>query len=300
MSVPRLDFPVHVFDERPCLTGEGPVWDGSNLRVVWVDVLGSRVLWRSLSEGTIGECDMPSHVGAVLPTVSSDWLVFLQDGVYLTRLDGALPDLIEKFPIAAPDQDLDPLVRANDAKVGPDGIAYVGVMAYDTEKFPNSGALYRLEQGILTVSIPGTTLSNGIDWSPDGQTMYHVDSARGTIEAFNFESGPILDTRRVIAYVDPSLGVPDGMSVDVEGNLWIGLWDGGGIVGMDASGDMFGFLPIPCQHATSCAFVGNDLRTLVVTTARFDLEPDPMFGATFIVEMPVAGRPQSRAHVPSG
>ena len=297
MTVPHLDFSVHVFDERPCFTGEGPAWDGVNSRVVWVDVLGSRVLWRSLSDGTSGECGMPSHVGAALPTDSSNWLAFLQDGVYLTRLDGAQPDLLEKFPIAEPDNDQIPLVRANDAKVGPDGIAYVGVMAYDTQQFPGSGAVYRLKHGNLTVAIPGTTLSNGMDWSPDGRTMYHIDSARGTVEAFDYASGPILDTRRVIAHIDPLFGIPDGMSVDVEGNLWVGLWDGGGVVGLDASGDVFGFLPIPCQHATSCAFVGNDLRTLVVTTARFDLEPAPLFGATFAVDMPVAGRPQSRAVV---
>lgn len=295
MTVPLLDFPVHVFDERQCFTGEGPVWDDRNMRVVWVDVLGSRVLWRSLSDGTVGEMETPSHVGAVLPCENSDWLALLQDGVYRMRLGVTRPELIEKFPAAAPSHDEIPLMRANDAKVGPGGIAYVGVMAYDTQKFPNSGALYRLAQTGLTIAIPGTTLSNGIDWSPDGQTMYHIDSARGTVEAFDYASTPVLESRRVIARVDTSLGIPDGVSVDAEGNLWIGLWDGRGVLAMDASGNVFGLLPMPCQHVTSCAFVGDDLRALVVTTAQFDLGPDPMFGATFIVDMPVAGRPQQRA-----
>lgn len=298
MTIPRLDFPVRVFDDRRCFTGEGPVWDDRNTRVVWVDVLGSRVLWRSLFDDTIGEKGTPSHVGAILPSENSDWLAFLQDGVYRMRLDSTRPELIEKFPAAHSRHDPIPLMRANDAKVGPDGIAYVGVMPYDTQRFPRSGSVYRLARTGMTVAIPDTTLSNGIDWSPDGRTMYHIDSAQGTVEAFDYDSAPLLETRRVIAHIDPSLGIPDGMSVDAEGNLWIGLWDGRGVLAVSASGDVFGLLPIPCQHVTSCAFVGDDLRALVVTTAHFDLGPDPMFGATFVVDMPVAGRPQTRALLP--
>ncbi len=298
MSFPLLDFPVNVLDERPCYTGEGPVWDSRNMRAVWVDVLGSRVLWRSLIDGSAGEVTMPSHVGAVLPTEDSTWLAFLQDGVYRMELDSESLELIEEFPPAPGRRGEFPLMRANDAKTGPDGVAYVGVMAYDTQRFPDSGSVYQLTRGGFVTAIPRTTLSNGIDWSPDGRTVYHIDSTHGTVEAFEYERGPILETRRVLARVDPSVGIPDGMSVDAEGNLWIGLWDGGGILGLDASGEAVGILPIPGQHVTSCAFAGNDLRQLIVTTAQFDQPPSALVGATFIVDMPVAGRPQTRVHLP--
>lgn len=298
MTLQQLDFPVHVFDERRCFTGEGPVWDERNMRVVWVDVLESRVLWRSLLDGTVGEIGMPSHVGAVLPMEDSSWLALLQDGVYRLGMDSAALELIEHFPVPDPRADQPVPMRANDGKVSPSGTAYVGVMAYDTERFPHSGCVYRLTEDGLVAAIPGTTLSNGIDWSPDGRTMYHIDSAHGTVEAFDYTSVPVLETRRVIARVEPSVGIPDGMSVDSEGNLWIGLWDGRGVLGMDAAGGVFGHLSIPGQHVTSCAFVGSDLRKLVVTTAAFDQGPGDLVGATFLVEMPVAGRHQARVQLP--
>jgi sugar lactone lactonase YvrE len=299
MTIPLLDFPVHIFDERQCFTGEGPVWDDRSKRVVWVDVLGARVLWRSLNDESVGEACMPSHVGAVLPTVGPMWLAFLQDGVYKMQSEGERPELRERYSRPDPWRNEVPVMRSNDAKVGPDGLAYVGVLAYESRRFPGSGCVYRLTPGGLVEAIPGTTLSNGMDWSPDGRTMYHIDSAHGTVEAFDYESGPILETRRVIARVDPSVGIPDGMSVDAEGNLWIGLWDGNGILGMDAKGEVTGLIPIACQHVTSCAFAGDDLRALVVTTAQFDQGPGDLLGATFLVDMPVAGRPLPRVQLTS-
>jgi len=298
MDVPRLNYPVNAFDGRQCLTGEGPVWDDRSMRVVWVDILTARVLWRSLLDETFGEIDTPSHVGAVLPSEDSDWLAFLQDGAYRVGLDGTRLELIEYFPTPNPRRECVPPMRANDAKVGPDGIPYVGVIAYDAHRFPHSGSVYQLTPDGLIAAIPETTLSNGMDWSPDGRTMYHIDSAHGTVEAFDYTTAPILETRRLIAHVDRSLGIPDGMSVDSEGNLWIGLWDGGGVLGMDASGKVLGLIPIPCHHVTSCAFVGNDLRSLVVTTAQFELGPGALFGATFMVDMPVAGRHPWRVRLP--
>jgi sugar lactone lactonase YvrE len=293
MTIPELNFPVDVFDERQCLTGEGPVWDEQGMRVVWVDVLGSRVLWKSYVDSSIGEIQTPSHVGAVLPLEGPLWLAFLQDGVYRLGLKEANFELVEHFPdLSASLPDRAPPMRANDAKVGPSGAAYIGVMAYDTQRFPHSGAVFRLSESGFSLAIPNTTLSNGIDWSPDGRTMYHIDSAHGTVEAFDYESKPILETRRVIARIEPVMGVPDGMSIDIEGNLWIGLWDGRGLLGMHPSGQIFGRLPLPCQHVTSCAFVGTDLRRLIVTTASYGQDPGDLSGATFIVDMPTRGRPQ--------
>lgn len=297
-NVPALPLGVRIFDDRDCLVGEGPVWDEQQDRVVWVDILGAKVLWRSLDGSATGECPTPHHVGAVLPAQGSHWLAFLPDGIYTLRLETGEMHLSRPFPdITSHLPEPRPMFRSNDAKVAPDGSVYVGVMPYDTATYPRHGNLYRLADGVLNVAVAKTTLSNGIAWSPDSTTMYFIDSSLGRIDAFDYDLIPVPQSRRTFAEIDSSWGVPDGLCVDDSGNLWVGLWGGHGVLGIDSAGEVIGLIEIPGRHATSCAFVGHELRTLAITSASLDCPPQAPAGAVFLVDMPTAGILQPRATI---
>lgn len=301
-----LPYSVRTFDDRPCVLGEGPVWDEFNQRAVWLDILSSQVHWRSLSGSQRGSLTLPMHVGAVLPTSTGQWLICLQDGIYLGNLapalDGAVA-LAELTPVASfphqlgPDADGTNRMRANDAKVDPRGIAFCGTMPYDPVGDAGTASLYVVDRSTLRVVIDGVTISNGIGWSPDGQTMYYVDSPTGRVDRCIGDglSGPL--DRVPFAVIDPQIGIPDGLTVDSEGFVWVAIWGGGRVMRIAPDGSDAGYVRVPCEQTTSCAFVGDDLDTMIITTAAVGLAEGAGNGQTYAVELPTPGLPQPRMRV---
>ena len=162
-------------------------------------------------------------------------------------------------------------------------------MAYDES--PGAGALFRLElDGSCTTVLTGLTISNGIGWSPDASTMYLNDSGTGCVEAFRFDgpSGAISD-RRTLVHVDQPGVVPNGLTIDEEGGIWVALWNGGAVHQYAPDGSLLASVQLPVQRPTSCAFGGPGRDTLFVTSARTDLDDDalarqPHAGKVFAID----------------
>lgn len=282
---------VRVLDERRCEVGEGPVWHAASGRVFWVDVLARHIMWCGPGPGDTGAVAMPSHVGAVVPTEHGDWLACLVDGLYRTDLIDDSLSLIAVYPGASPE-----LVRANDAKVAPDGRVFTGTMAYDPDANPGAGALYVLEDASLATVFTGVTISNGIGWSPDAAHMYFVDSPTRRVDICDMTTlGNVVD-RRPFAVIPEEIGVPDGLTVDAAGNVWVAIWGGSRVMIFAPDGSLIGEVPMPTPLVTSCAFVGSDLNSLVITTAALDRPDDPHAGKTYVLENAGPGQPQPLAH----
>ena len=137
-------------------------------------------------------------------------------------------------------------------------------------------------------------ITNGPAVSPDGGTLYHVDTLGGSIQAFDIRSRDTLKDGRVFAAIDPADGTPDGVTVDSEGCIWVALWGGWALRRYAADGNLLATVPIPCAQVTKLAFGGEDLRTAYVTTARTglsetDLCEQPLAGALFAFEAPAPG-----------
>ena len=164
------------------------------------------------------------HVGAVAPVVGGGYVLAAGPGFLFVGEDGSVQELAQP-EVGRTD------VRMNDGACDPQGRFWAGTMAYDES--PGAGALYRLElDGSCTTVLTGLTIANGIGWSPDARTMYLNDSGTGCIEAFRFESstGAITDRRTLLR--NPRLGVvPDGLTVDAEGGIWVAWWGGGAVTG---------------------------------------------------------------------
>jgi sugar lactone lactonase YvrE len=170
--------------------------------------------------------------------------------------------------------------RTNDATTDLDGRLWFGTMD-DGESEPH-GRVYRYDGGITEMG-GACTITNGPAISPDGHTLYHVDTLAGTIWQYALGDGDELGDGTVFAQIDPADGWPDGVTVDAEGCVWVGLWNGWAARRYDAEGKLVGEVAMPCANVTKVAFGGPGLKTGYITTARKGLSK------AALVEQPLAG-----------
>ncbi|MEU4348049.1 SMP-30/gluconolactonase/LRE family protein [Streptomyces sp. NPDC023838] len=258
--------------------GEGPTWDPASGRLIWVDILSSRIHTYEPDNGRRTVMATEQHVGAAKPRAGGGLVVNLRDGIGLYGPDGAFSWLL-RDPV--------PGRRGNDAAVAPDGALWVGTMRYD--EATGGGSLTRVAGDGTATPQPGpVSVSNGTGWSPDGRLMYYVDSPTRRIDVFDFDGHGAHD-RRPFAVIDEGDGFPDGLTVDAEGGVWVALWDGAAVRRYDPDGTLSLVVELPVRRPTACAFGGPDLTDLYVTSARVGLSrPHPLSGALLV--LPGTGR----------
>jgi sugar lactone lactonase YvrE len=255
---------------------EGPRWDAATGRLLWVDIEGCEL--HVLESGEDRAIGFGARVGAAAPTAGGAALLALADRLALVDLDDESVRTLVRLPHG-------PAVRSNDGACDAAGRFWIGTMGLDLT--PGAGALYRYD-GTLQRVLDGVTLSNGLGWTRDDTRMYYIDSAGYCVDVFDFElASGRLDERRPFVSIDKSDGIPDGLTVDDEGGVWVALYGGGCVHRYDERGRLDAVLEVPAENVTSCCFGGDDGRSLFVTTAA----PD---GNVYVTEPGVSGPP---AHV---
>ena len=279
-----------VVDAKAVL-GEGPSWDAKQKQWYWVDIMSKRIHRDDPQTGKNETIELDQPVGAVVPTREGDLIAAMQNGFYRISEDGS-----QITPLGDPEEDK-PDNRFNDGKCDVTGRFWAGTMAM--KGGGPVGALYTLEKdGTIVKKLDGVTISNGLAWSPDNKTMYYIDSPTRRIDAFDFDkdSGQIVNRRTVISFPGEE-GVPDGMTIDAEGMLWVAHWGGWKVWRFDPnSGRVLDEIPVPAAHVTSCCFGGEDGNELYITTARIglsdeELEKQPHAGGLFRIRTNVKGAP---------
>ncbi len=261
--------------------GEGPTWDAAKARLIWIDILGSRVHTYDPATGRRTVMATEQHVGAAKPRVGGGLVLNLRDGVALYDGSGTGFRWLHHDPV--------PGRRANDAAVAADGSLWVGTMRYD--EAPGGGTLSRVTaDGTVDVVLPDVAVSNGTGWSPDGRLMYYIDSPTRRIDVFDVtDDGRSISGRRQFALIEEGAGWPDGLTVDADGCVWVALWHGGAVRRYTPAGTLDRTIALPTVRPTACAFGGPDLTDLYITTARTGLSsPHPMSGSLLVV--PAAGK----------
>jgi sugar lactone lactonase YvrE len=255
---------------------EGPRWDAAARRLLWVDIEGCKL--HVVEGGEDRAIGLEAMVCAAAPTNGGAVLVALADRLVLVDLADESVRTLVRLPHG-------PALRSNDGACDAAGRFWIGTMALD--QTPGAGALYRYD-GTLQRVLDGVTLSNGIGWTRDDTQMYYIDSPVQRVDLFGFElaSGRV-DDRRSFVSIDESDGIPDGLTVDDEGGVWVALYGGSCIHRYDESGRLDAVLEVPAENVTSCCFGGDDGRSLFVTTAA----PD---GNVYVTQPGVSGPP---AHV---
>jgi len=273
--------------------GEGPMWDPRAACLYFVDILCGRVHRFDPAQQQVRSYDVSHMVGAVVLTDGDDLMLAVQDG--FARLDtrtGAVRSIAQL-------DDAHPDLRFNDGKCDPSGRMWAGTMALDERQA--AGALYRLDpDGRIHRMLGDVTISNGLDWSDAGDTMYFIDSPTRAIDVFDFDlTGGNISNRRTFVRIPRGEGVPDGMTLDAEGYIWVALWGGGAVHRYAPDGRCDAVVRVPTRYPSSCAFGGPDLGDLYITTAHVKLTPQeraeqPHAGGVFLVRPGAKGRPANR------
>ncbi|MGX1269766.1 SMP-30/gluconolactonase/LRE family protein [Streptomyces phaeoluteigriseus] len=271
----------HVFDvavRAEASLGEGPTWDPATGRLLWLDILGSRLHTYDPSTGRRTVRVTDQHVGAAKPRAGGGLVLNLRDGVGLLDEDGSFRWLHHEPVLGR---------RANDAAVAPDGSLWTGTMRYD--EAPGGGSLSRVTgDGSVSVILDDVAVSNGTGWSPSGTLMYYIDTPTRRVDVFDHADGRVTN-RRPFAEIEDGAGFPDGLTVDADGCVWVALWAGGAVRRYTPAGVLDRVIELPTPLVTACAFGGAGLTDLYLTTARVGLtSPHPLSGSLLVV--PGAGK----------
>ncbi|MDQ0474427.1 SMP-30/gluconolactonase/LRE family protein [Labrys wisconsinensis] len=242
--------------------GEGPLWDGTEQRLYWIDSLGRRIHACDADGGNRRSWPVPEHIGSLALRQGGGAVLALRDGFYGFDFGtGAAVKLADPDPGK-------PRIRLNDGKVDRQGRFVAGYMDYEESdplcslfRLDPGGTVERLEEGIVC--------SNGPCWSPDGRIFYFADTYTRDIWAYDYDIGTgRVANRRVFASFPACglRGLPDGATVDAEGYVWsVSVYEGK-LVRFAPDGRLDRTVGLPVESATSLSFGGPDLDIAFVTS----------------------------------
>lgn len=265
--------------------GEGPCWSMAEGRLYWFDIKAGALNWLSPETGDVGRRPLGLRASAAAVCAGGGLLIATDRG--LAHWDPALEDLRIVRPF-----DLEPGFRTNDGKIDPNGDFWWSTMDDDGGRRP--GCLYRTRRsGETEPVIDGIHIANTVSFTADGRRLFLTDSQAQTIFAYDTAD---LTRRTVFAHTRGEAATPDGGAVDAEGYLWNAQWDGNRLVRYAPDGAIDRIVPMPVEQPTSCAFGGDDLATLFVTSAWDGLSEtqrraQPLAGGLFAFDPGVPGQP---------
>ena len=298
----------NVLGNAICELGESPYWqsgEGSAGHLYWVDIAGRAALRADVASGTTERWPLPAEPGCMAPArtagASCGWVLALRDGIYRARRWGGALQRIARLPYDPAHE------RANDGKCDPLGRFWVGTR--DERPGGGNAAMYCIDARHGPAQVQrmwgGAGTLNGLGWSPDQRTLYSADTPTHRVEARDWdgERNTIGPARALYQFAPkpagwqpgggvPYGGRPDGAAVDVQGNYWCALYEGGRVVQLSPAGEVLQSIATPVVCPTMVCLGGPDGRTLFVTTARQgrpadELARTPLAGRVLVLAQPV-------------
>lgn len=280
---------VEILHASQCILGESPLWHPERKCCFWVDI----------ENGILYEYNW---IYKTAKTWKFDYRLTLALQGKDNQLILALNTKIARFDLESeqmewlPDVEIPSLnMRCNDGACDSFGRLWVGTMHLGHTN--GAGALYCVDTNLsVHKKLTNTTISNGIVWSLNNKRLYYIDSPTQVVQSFIFEegAGKIIFEKNII-HIPVEMGTPDGMAIDEEGMLWIAHWGGFGVYRWDPNnGQLTGKIEVPVPRVSSCAFAGENLDYLVITTARENLNEEelkkyPDSGNVFFAKVDVKG-----------
>ncbi len=265
--------------------GESPAWDAKTQTLYWIDVLERR-----LYAGQKAILQLDHYVGSLGPRKDGGLVIAQRSGIWILE-----PNMRKMRKLVAPRGE-PAQNRFNDGKCDPRGRFVAGTMDHSEQE--TSGALYTIsKKGRIRRLLKAVRISNGLTWSPDGRTMYFIDTPTRDVLAFDYDldTGAISNTRKIIHF-EKSFGWPDGMTTDTDGNLWIANWGGARVSQWKPDGTLLAQFGVAAKNVTSCIFGGPRMNELFITTAlvgmdKAEFKRFPQAGGVFRMETNVTGVP---------
>ncbi|XP_069128515.1 regucalcin-like isoform X2 [Argopecten irradians] len=279
--------------------GEGPHWEDDKQTLLFLDYYKCELFrWCPVTEELKSLKLGRSRVGSVVPCRKGGYLVGMERTLSHLDWDSGTTTVIQEIQSVGINDTF------NDGKCDPAGRYWIGTMGAEVAMEPGyeleTSSLYSLDtNGKLVQHVDKVSVSNGMTWSNDHQTMFYIDSMLSKVEAFDYDivSGTISNRRDVVNFnllpEKDTIGIPDGMTIDTDGHLWVACYGGGKVVCFDpATGKKLREVQIPAPRTTSCCFGGKNLNELYVTTSSYLASEQPMYGSVFkVTELGVIGQP---------
>lgn len=270
-----------------CACGEIPTWDAARRQLLWTDIPQGRLYRWHQDTGNYERFYDGPIVGGILLQADDSLLLFGENDVRRMNAEGSIDTLIEDFDAAAG--------RFNECIADPEGRIYCGTMGKD-----GSGGLYRINTDASYSKIcGGTNCANGMAFSPDMTTFYWTDSSPArTIYKFDYEqmTGELTERRAWLQF-QPADGTPDGLTIDVDGGLWVAFHGGSCVRHFSAAGEVLDVIPLPVKRITSCQWGGDALRELFITSSGGEDGSDTHDGALFHARVEAQGLPEFRSRL---
>lgn len=282
---------AELFSDYRCNLGEGVSWDPATRMLSQVDILERKLHRMKLPGGKVESFSFPEFIGCAVSRASGGYLVALQNGIHAYDPKTGQLEFWEDPEADKPDN------RFNDGKCDPAGRFWVGTMSLSGKKA--KGSLYCLDRDRnLRTRLTDVHLSNGLCWDASRERMYFIDTPTRKVDCFDYDllTGEISDRRSVVRFPE-SRGLPDGMTIDARGNLWIAEWDGACVSCWDPEqAQLLEVVDVPARRVTCCAFGGKNLDTLFITTAnagatKKEKKAYPEAGGLFACQPGVIGVP---------
>ena len=302
---------------QPDRLGESPFWHPHERMLYWVDIPGRQVRRCRTGDGTgradgpVESWEMPSEPGCIAPAASGGLVIALRDGLYRARSWHGPLTAIVRF-----NHDTK-TTRFNDGKADPLGRMWLGTMYEPRDA--RRGELYSVDcrpdngnagKPLVQLKALNAITANGLAWSPDGKTVYWSDTPHHVIQAWDYEaSSNVMRRHRVFMQFDGKPegwqpgesgygGRPDGAAVDLEGNYWCAMYEGGRLLQFSPGGELLQDVAVPAMCPTMPCFGGEDLKTLYLTTASdkrsaAELAELPNSGRVLSMRVELAGPPVS-------
>ena len=268
-----------------CETGENPLWHPQEKRLYWCDIPRGRIFRFDPSTGIHEQCYQGRTVGGFTIQSDESLLLFMDRGAIANWREGKLTPVLAEI-----EEERDS--RFNDVIADPKGRVFCGTMSNDARK----GSLYRLDlDGSLHRVLADIGCSNGMAFTRNKTGFYYTDSFARSIYLFDYDvEDGALTNQRVFALFEESDGLPDGITLDADGRLWVALWDGGCIVRLEAGGQIEERIPVPVPKTSSLAFGGEDYGDIYITTAGGDQKQEEGMraGALFRLKVQARGVPE--------
>lgn len=285
-----MKYNPELLTNQKSILAEGPCWDAQNQIFIWIDIIGEKVFVYNPVNDNLRTYSTGQAIGAAVPNRKGGLVLALKDGFYSLNLNSG-----EITAIYTGIEDDKENNRFNDGKCDSYGRFWAGTMDMDGKK--EAGCLYYLTADLkVRTVLKDVSISNGLAWSKDDKTMYYIDSPTKEVCAFDFdlELGEIFN-KRVVVRIPDGQGVPDGMTIDKEGMLWIAQWGGWCVSHWNpVNGELLDKISLPVSRVTSCTFAGKCLDELYITTAseglsKEELSKQPKAGCIFKVKTDTSG-----------
>ena len=286
----KADPAYAIFEPTHCQLGEGPTYDTGSDTAWWFDILGKKLIERTLSADRAIVHDLPRMASALAVVDGDRQLLICDDGLYLRKTADGTLSLLKALEAD------NTKTRSNDSRVHPSGAMWIGTMGIEAET--GAGAIYHFHRGELQVLYSHISVPNSICFNTDGSVGHYTDTPTGKVMRVALDPANGLPVGEPAVFLDrttDSTGSADGAVMDADGIIWIARWDGACIKAYDPTGACVETITLPAARITCPAFIGADAEQMIVTSASTGLsleqaDQQPHAGQTFLLDRPMRGK----------